>query len=320
MTRAIFVIFFILLTAITLNAQQQEYQTRSIKNSGNGKEDQFNSLLFSADYSSNSSFLGSISQFVKQPSYSPSISYFHKCGFDITSTAFFIANSNDSLNDFTSELDIIAGYSFEPFRNFTLHPTYSHFFYSHSANLQKSIFSDEINIDADYTYNSLDLGLTAGYFLGKKNTFYAALHSSLNLEFNNFIFKNTLFSLQPGIDFNFGNYEYLNQFYLDELENKPLFYLYLLRSPNVRRYVYEEKITHPALTVKQIVDTYLNKQAEDNFKLTSVSINLPVNYMVGNFGFNLGLFICIPVSQPNYMSNDVQFYFDIGASYSLMSK
>jgi hypothetical protein len=77
---------------------------------------------------------------------------------------------------------------------------------------------------------------------------------------------------------------------------------------------------HPALTYKEILDNYLEEKAQDNFKLTTVGINLPVYFMMGSFGMNFGLYAQIPIGQPDYMTDDVQFFFDISLTYDLMFK
>jgi hypothetical protein len=124
--------------------------------------------------------------------------------------------------------------------------------------------------------------------------------------------------IQPGFDLNFGSYEYLNLYYLDELRKDPLFYYYLLSYPAIRRYVFRELIRNPGKTKEEILDDYLSEQAGDSFKLTSICLNLPLYYMIGDFWINLGFYFIIPFGQPDYMSDETQFFFDVGVTYNFM--
>lgn len=280
-------------------------------------QDNYNALMFSFDFASNTNVLGNFNAETRQPSISPSVIFFSKWGFDLSAIGNFIDNSDDSLQHFSSELDLMLGYTYKPHKNITIYPTYAHYFYSENSNALKSLFSDDIRADIDYNYKFFDLGISAGYYIGKMNAFYASAHNYYRINFMKFLSRNGLLSIQPGIDANFGSYEYLNLYYVNELRQDPSVYTYLLSYPAIRRYVYYEKTRYPGLTYKEILDAYLEDTAQDNFKLTSVSLSLPVYYMNGNFGINLGLFAFIPINQPDYLSEDVQFYFDIGLTYNL---
>jgi hypothetical protein len=280
----------------------------------------FNTLMFSADYASNTNVMGIFSLETKQPSISPSLAYFSKWGADFTVMGYFVDNSDDSLENFTSELDLMLGYTLHPTEYLSIYPSYAHYFYSSNSNSLKSMFTDEFRLDVDYNKKVLNIGASAGYYLGKHNAFYAALHNYYRIDVNNFLFRNATLCIQPGFDLNFGSYEYLNQYYLDELREDPYFYAYLLSFPTVRRYVYIEMRQNPDLSYQEILDQYLEEQAEDSFKLTSISINLPVYFFIGNFGINLGLYAMIPFSQPDYMTDDVQFFFNVGLTYNLLFK
>jgi hypothetical protein len=66
------------------------------------------------------------------------------------------------------------------------------------------------------------------------------------------------------------------------------------------------------------LNNYLDEQAQDNFKLTSLGINLPVYVLWGDFGLNLGFYALIPFGQPDYLLDDTQFFINIGLTYNLM--
>jgi hypothetical protein len=274
-------------------------------------------MMFSADYATNTNVLPNINSGIRQPSFSPSVSFFSKPGIDAMITGNLINNSNDSLNNFASELDLFIGYNFKPFKNFTIYPNYTHYWYSRNFNEFSSPFSDELRIDMDYQKKTAGIGLSSGFLYGKHNTFYTVARNYYTVEFRNVIFKTSAIMLQPEVDVNAGNYEYLNLFYLDQLRESPSFYNYMLYSSRpLRRYVLAELFRHPGTTKEQIIDALLEKNAEDSFKITSVTFSLPIFYTIGNFGINAGLFLFIPINQPDYLSNDALLYFDVGVSYS----
>ncbi len=294
----------------------QSSDSKSIIDSKRNTE--HNALMFSFDYASNTNLLGNYSSEIRQPSFSPSLSFLSGLGMDLSLTGNFVANSDDSLENFSSEFDLMLGYNFKPFKNLTVYPNYTRYLYSRNSNPVQTIFRNDFRLDIDYKYRFIDLGVTSGYFTGDQHTFYADVRNSYEINFEHVVFRNSFLTLNPGIDANFGSYEYLNMFYLSNLKSNPNYIFYLLRySPAFSRYVLQEKYYHPELTVKEIVDNYLQQKAQDNFKLSSVSLFLPVYYLLGDFGINLGVFVFIPVHQPDYLSGDVLFYFTLGVSYNI---
>ena len=275
-----------------------------------------NSMMFSADYSSNTNVMGIFNTNIKQPSFSPSLSFYSKWGADVSVIGYSIDNSDDSLTGYTAELDLIAGYTLEIAKTLTIYPSYGHYFYSHNSNALNALFTDDIRVDADYNHKFFNLGASAGYFMGKRNVFYMALHNNYRLTIDHFPFRQGSLLIQPGIDANFGSYEYLNLYYVDELRKDPAWFYYLFAYPGIRHYIEHEKKRHPDYTVKDILFNYLEQKADDNFKLTSVMIDLPVYLATGNFMVNFGIYSVIPVGQPEYMIDEVQFYFNIGISYN----
>lgn len=276
-------------------------------------------LMFSADYASNSEVLGTFSNAAKQPSYAPSVTFISKWGADFSLTGYAIGNSDDSLDSFTGEVDLMLGYNWEPVKGLVLYPSYTHFWYSENANSLKSIFRNDFHLDVDYTYKFINLGASAGFYTGTQHTFYAGIHNSYPLALNRVFGKNDGLSLQPGVDLNFGDYEYLNLYYLNKLEDNRTFLYYLLLNPTIRRYVYQERQKNPSLSREEILTDYLETKAQDQIKLTSVGISLPVSYIIGNFSINAGFYAYIPVNQPDYLGNEVQYFFDVGITYLLFT-
>jgi hypothetical protein len=298
----------------------QKPEKKSDQSGKNGYSQSYDAFMATADYASNTNLLGNFSNFRKQPYYSPSLSYFSRWGADLSLTGYAVDNSDDSLEHFSTEMDFTLGYGFEPVRNLTLYGNYSHFFYSRNSNSMKSIFANDLHLDADYTYKFADLGFSAGYLSGLQQTFYASIHNCYTIHINGLFVRNGTLTIQPGLDANFGDYEYLNLYYLDKLRENTNYSRYLILNPFIRRYVYFQKLKHPELSKEQILYHYLREKARDTFKFTSASISLPFSYTLGNFGINLGIYMCIPVNQPDYINNDLQFFFDMGLSYLLVSE
>lgn len=304
-----------LISCAGMAAQRYEADAKSI--SGGLLYERFSFLILSFDYSNNSDIIGKYSNAVKQPAFSTTFSYSGKSGIDASVTGFLIGNSDDSLEHYTYEADLMIGYRRELFGCLTLFPAYSRFMYSSKSNELQKIFTDELRMDIDYNYRYLNIGLTPGFYLGQQHTFYTNFRNYYNIDFSNVIFNNSLLSIQPGFDLNFGDFEYLNLYYLDKMKDNDLFYMYLLLSREIWRYVHFEMMEHPELTAYQILDQYLNEKVQDAFKLTSASFYVPLNYMVGNFGFSAGFYAFVPIKQPEYLNDEVQFFFNLGISYSL---
>jgi hypothetical protein len=314
--RIVFIVSALLIVIHTFS----QFTTPKSKESMKAQAD-CNMLMFFFDYASNTNVMGNFIPENRQPSFSPSIVFFSRWGADVSAIGNFIGNSDDSLDNFTTELDLTVGYTFKPFKNLTFYPSYAHFFYSDNSNALKSMFKDDIRLDIDYNYKIVNLGISAGYFMGKQHTFYAIAHNDYRFNINRFLFRNASLSIQPGIDANFGSYEYLNLYYLEKLKQDQWYYGYFWHNyPAIRQYVYKEKIRHPNLTYRDIIDNYLGKKARDNFKLTSIGVNLPIFYMIGNWGINLGIYAFIPLQAPDYLSDEILFFFDIGLSCNLVFK
>ena len=274
----------------------------------------FSSLIFSFDYSTNTNTFGNFNNNIKQPYYSPSVSFFSKYGFDISVLPSFINNSDITSSETTSELDLMAGYNFQPVKNLSIYPGYTHIFYSKNSYSLKSVISDIAQLDLTYQLKWYTPSLSSSYLIGEKNTFYISWQNSFNIDFENVPGKDALFTLQPGFDINFSDKNYYNSILLttDYLNSSVINYL-------VQRWLNR----YPNLTEEQIKDRLYNYELRQNpdifnvqYSLTSVSLILPVYYMIGNFTFNVTLYTSIPTYQSDF-SSDVQFYLNAGISYSI---
>ncbi len=273
----------------------------------------------SFNYSSNTNTFGSFNQFVKQPSYSPSIIYISKYGFDISGTGYWIENSDDSLKATTSEFDLSFGYNFTLFKNLNIYPGYSHFFYNSESNTIKSAFTDNFSLYLYYQFKKYIPGISANYLLGSDNTFYFTFQNSFTLSKENLIFKNSNLDFQPGIDINFSNQSYYVNYFWESLNASSSLRDFLRDHPVIRmEYIYIRN-NYPNLTNIQILNI-ISKQftkKKEEIRLSNISLYLPVSYMIGNFILDVSLLTYFPINQPDYFDEKVQIYFDLGISYIL---
>ncbi len=227
----------------------------------------------------------------------------------------FIENSDATSSETTSELDLMAGYNFQPLKNLSIYPGYTHIFYSKNSYSLKSVISDIAQLDLSYQLKWYNASLSSSYLIGKKNTFYLSVQNSFSIDFEKVPGKNALLSLQPGIDLNISDKNYYNDILLSDV--------YL--NSSVTNYIVQHWLNRfPNLTEEQIKDRLYNLELRQNpdafnvqYALTSVSLILPVYYMIGDFSFNLTFYTSIPVYQSDFLSSDVQFYLNAGISYSI---
>ena len=292
------------------------FQEKNVDNFKNPDDVSTSMILSSFDYSSNTNTLGNFNQFVRQPSYSPSVNYFSDYGFDIGVSGVLTDNSDDSLESSTLELDLTAGYSLYLFDSrLIIYPSYSHFLYSSNAGSLKSLFSDNVQLGITYMNKILTIGNTTNYMVGSEKTLMTTFFASLNAEKEDFLIRNSLIVFQPELDINFGDYEYLNNYYFDYFREHPLQMLNFL---TLKDY-YELRLLrrgNPDITTDEIIDYLIEKKSEDHFKATSFGLIFPLYYMVGSFSLNLSTMIYFPLGMPDYLDSSTQVYFIAGVSYT----
>ena len=276
--------------------------------------EKLSSLVFSFDYSSNTNTFGNFNQFVRQPSYSPSVTLFSGFNFDIGIFGNIISNSNDSLDAATYETDILAGYNINLLKDkLVIYPGYSHSFYSKNSGFLKSAYTDNFQLSIYYQDKYLSAGVSNSYLTGKDNMFTSLLYTGILLEKENFIFKNSIAGFYPEIDLNFGDYEYLNSYYFNQY---PVLLLDYMQTRDIRA-LYFLRNRFPNISDEEIISYFADKYSEDNFKLTSVGLVFPFEYMIGNFSVNLSLMVIFPVNMPEYLDNSTEVYFSTGLSYMI---
>ncbi len=275
-------------------------------------------LMFSLDYISNAISQDNINGDMKQPTFSPMVAFLSDKGFEMFASAIIAGNSDDSMKNYTTSYDLGIAYSFTPLKNLTLYSGYTCSLYSKNAHRLLALFSNDLQIDADYNLKKYTIGITGGYLWGKQHTFYALFRNHYQITVDHFLTRQSTMVIQPEIDLNFGSFDYLSKYYLKELSQFNGLYLYMIRhSSELRHYLAREIIRNPDANVRELVENYLEEKTDDSFQLTSISLCLPFIYTSGNWGVNAGVYIILPIEQPKYLSDEVRFFMNIGLSYNL---
>ncbi len=287
----------------------------------NAQDNFFNT---SFNYSSNTTTYGRLNSLVKQPSYSPEISFYSKYGFDVSAVFYVLGNSDSTFEESTTEFDINIGYEWEPFKNFLIYPSYSHFFYSKNSYSFKSGFTDNFQLDIDYSIKFFNTGISGNYLFGETNTGIISFRNSILLEKENFLFKNLYVAIQPGVNLTWGNQLY----YTDKLEkylsNNPEVAEDLLNRlksnrPKFYNWIMLYKQNHPELSIQDLVLLFLPTIYDEDkkFNLNALSFSLPVFFMIGShLSYMVNLIYYKPINTPDYLDNEWKLFWSTGISYT----
>lgn len=283
-------------------------------------QDKFSSLDVSFDYFSNTNTFGQFNQITKQPSYSPSVSFFQKSGFNASLISNIVENSDSTLENSTYEFDFMIGYYYTFKKYFTVFPTYTRYFYSDESNSLKSSFTDNLTIDFSVDYKNSYSGISSSYLLGESNELFITAYSSYNINFEKVLFDHSFLMIQPEVNFNFGNQTYYNNYIWDNLQNDSEYRDDFLSQRGVQRLINYLQRQYPNATEDQILALLVARQTEveDEFNLSSIGLSLPLAYMIGSFTLNTSFSTYFLVNKPDYIEEDYQTYFSIGLSYSFM--
>ena len=282
----------------------------------------FSSLLLSFNYSSNTNTFGNFSQFVRQPFYSPSVTFISEYGFDISAIGYWIENSDDSLTGVSNEYDLSVGYNFQITKKLYIYPGYSRYFHDDKSNTLKSAFDDNFNLYIYYQSRRFINGLSANYLLGKDNTFYLSFQSSIILSKENILFRNSSLDFQPTFDINFITRSYYESNFWEILKSSSGYRDFLYDYPDIRRKFINLRNTFPNLTNLEILNIisldYIEKKEE--FTLNTIGVYFPVSHMAGNFIIDFSLLAYFPFNQPEYFNDEIQVFFDLGITYMINFK
>lgn len=305
------IVFLLLLIPISLFAQAKE------KNETDDYS--FNSFMVSFDYSSNTGISGIYNTEINQPSYTPSISFFSKYGFDISSMLFVMDNSDTTYSGSTLQLDLMAGYTVKLGKHFTVYPNYSHYFVNEKSGALKSFYTDNIQLDVTFEYSFFMSALTGNYLFGKENnTPLLSFQNYFLIEKDNFIFNRLYVALQPGFDLTWSNQQYISNYAYDYLSSSPENRRRFFRNnPKLAvGYLYLKR-EYPDMMEDQILRllTLRYMEIEEKFNLSSLTFTLPVYFMFGNFSISLSGMYYKPLNTSEYVDDSGQFYLNAGIAY-----
>ena len=134
--QAFCILFFTILTSnISLGQIKSDFSSKK------KKENSFRSFLLSFDYFTNTFISGSYNQIVKQPLYTPSLSFLNN-NYDITFSLNAIENSDKSLSGTTYEYDFSFGYTINFNEKLNLYPAITHMEYGNNTHPLQTLTSD----------------------------------------------------------------------------------------------------------------------------------------------------------------------------------
>ncbi len=316
-------IFEIALIVVFISFDLQGSEPEKDKSGGeNSLKPEYNSLFFTFDYSTQTKTFGVINDDVKQPNYSAGIGFFSKHNFDISVQSTFTKNADTSFTKTSIEIDFMAGYSFRPNENFTIYPSYTHIEYKKSISPLLSAFSDIAQLSLYYDKGVYFGGLSSNVLFGDKNMFYLSMQNALGVYFDDFLFKNSLLSIQLEFDVIFSDKNYYNKIIYD-LWNQEEFLSWVDEEFPLRTYlVVRSGVENYGLdATKEWFHTTLNENDKSvfgpSYNITSLSFMLPVYYSVGQFMFNFTTFLVIPTTTTSFYKQNTQLLFNVGIAYNL---
>jgi hypothetical protein len=275
----------------------------------------YNVLLLSADYTSNTNTFG-ITMPVKQPNYFGTISFLSKYGFDISYTGIINVNSDSTFSKATFEHDIIAGYSFGLGKKWSVYPSYMHMFQSKDSYALISSFTDAFQNDISFLGKYYNFNLSTSYILGQKNMFFCSLQNVFNYTKDDFIVKNSSLTIQLGAYINLSDNNYYNQIIYDDWDREYFSSWVQTNFPSTTYLRTEAQIVlHGLEEAKDRLQSENPDLFHSDYKITSLDFFLPVYYSVNNLMFNTTVMLNIPTSNNKFYSMENSFLISTGISY-----
>ena len=215
----------------------------------------------------------------------------------------------------------MAGYTFSITEDLIVYPSYTHFEYSKNNYALQSVFSDVVQTDIYLDKKHYFGGITASYFFGKKQMFYASIQNAIGFEKNDFVFKNSYLNIQLEFDINISDRNYYNEFIYEEWNAEEFLSWIEEYYPTSEREIIARIYFNGFEPTKSVFFDRLNEYNPDFFKpdygISSVNFMLPIYYTVGSFMFNLTSYLIIPTYNSMFYEQDPMFIFNAGVSYIL---
>jgi len=261
----------------------------------------FNSILISADYSSDNIVYGNLNTNVSQPCFSSVFSYASRSGMEATAGYSLIDNSDTSLNKATHQFDFTLGYRFSFPLDLYLSGSYTRFFYSKNTTTLRSTFDHQMELDAGYSGKFADVSASAFYLIGNTGEFFLSLQNSYNFSIDNFPFRNVSTGFMPGVFTILSSQQFYNEYLLNLFLQHPVYYMYRWRLMGY--------------TKEQIKAMLLE---EKKFTFTSFMASVPVCFSWKNFMLTGGITFLKPLNQPSFINDNWVVMYNFNLSYMLL--
>jgi len=308
------------------------------QNNDANDEDKFSSLSFSLDFMTDHDINGRLNTFKSQPTFSGMIAYYHKSGFDLSTTYSNIWNSDESTLNATQSYDLSIGYIKDLNKWLSMSAMYSHFFYSKNAHSQRSGYNNLFSAGLYSQVNWWIADVMAGYYSGKSDELFFILETGGSLEFDNVFKKGNNLSIQLSVSAYMGDISYYN---IDAYSTLAFAYEYSKNNPDVtigdllestqrRLDRLDQNNTTGQKTYKErVLEGRLNKlnelpynllladmyKEQQTFNFNNLGFEIPIYYYWNNFMISVGFSAFYPVNQPSYLKKEWSSYSNIGLTY-----
>lgn len=299
-----------------------------------GNPDKFSSLIVGFDYTSFATTDSRLNDTVRQPMYSPYVSFYSKHGVLLSANFNLTGNSDSSLRKSTYSLNLTAGYEWKIGNEITISPSYSHTVYGSKTMLLNRLFFNYADIAVTYDLKNWSTSLSGSYQWGEISDWLMNLKTGYSFTIAGIFSKKDVLLIQPGISAQFTNpnyYSKLFSFLNTYTSNKPNaklgrlvydIYNFQDRSP----YLIELRQTLRGNNdLAYMIRDYMPSGVElstilssnDRFTATSATVSLPVSYIIGNFTASISISLYRTMNQPVYLENQWYTYISGGLNYAI---
>ncbi len=293
----------------------------------------FSSASFSLDFMTDHDVNGRLSMFENQPTLSGMASYYHKSGFDISTSYSNIWNSNEGGDRSTQYLALSLGYNHDFKEWLSASVMYSQYFYSKDSYSLRSVYK---NLISTAVYSEVDWWVSdvmLGYYSGKADEFFIAMETGVSFNMENVIKKGNSLSFHPIISAFMGD---INIYNMEAYSSYTFIYNYASLFPEVTSAEFINKIENPVTNREKLLSARIQKQPNKlrklrdlpddlilwdlfserkSFNFKNIGFSLPVYYYWGDFVINVGFSAFHAINQPEYADEEWSGYSNVGLTY-----
>lgn len=296
--------------------------------------DKFSSLIVGFDYTSFATTDSRLNDTVRQPMYSPYVSFYSKHGLFVSANFNLTGNSDSSLRNSTYSLNLTAGYEWKIGNAITISPSYTHAFYDSKTMLLNRLYSNYADITATYDLKNWSTSLSGSFQWGEINDWLMNLKTSYSFTIAGIFSRKDVLLIQPGISAQFSNpnyYSKLFSFLNAYTSNQPYaklgrlvrdIYDFSDRSPYLIKLRQTLRANNDlAYMIRDYMPTGIELStilsSNNRFTITSATVSLPVSYIIGNFTASISVSLYRTMNQPVYLENQWYTYISGGVNYAI---